>query len=921
MRPLTLEISAFGPYAGRCVLDFEKLGKSGLYLISGDTGAGKTSIFDAITFALYGEASGKSRDASMLRSKYAAPDVPTEVKLSFDYGGKVYRVKRNPDYERPVKKGSGTTRENAAAELIMPDGRPITKIKDVNEAIRNILGVDKNQFSQIAMIAQGDFMKLILADTRERQGIFREIFKTGLYQVFQERLKEASGAAGREYEALKRSMEQYLRGTVCDEAEGIFSGLSAVKDSRAPMSEAFELLEKLCEKDEAELEGFAAERDALERESRTLSQLFGRAEELERAKQYLEKAKMQQAEVEEKLTELNEALAAALENKELIEKLTQDMAALEAQFDDYDARDGLLTQKAKIASDIETEKAQARNDKATLEQEREKAAGLKEELSSLEGAGERRERLRREIDRAKTRANELTGLLGSFEQQRDCNERLEKAQRAYLEDMTAASKAAQRFEAMNTAFLSEQAGVLALTLRDGLPCPVCGSTAHPAPAAISENAPTEAQLKKAKLESESLSAAAEKSSRKAGILKGEAEAIGRELAKKTFELLSCNDMSIAEDKCRDEARDIRDMLSDLKRAEDAEARNIERKENLEAILPEYEKRLQLLENRIQQRTQHISGLEIRLSELEKQLSAYGGKLKFENKSKAVREHNLMLSRRREMENTISRAESDCQEAQQQKAQIEGRIKQLTAQLRETELPDTDELKSKSEELSGKKTALNKKENLTHSRLSTNRRALENMRQTQRQLDDAEKRWSWLRSLSNTANGNISGKEKIMLETYVQQSYFDRIIRRANTRFMVMSGGQYELKRRAAAENNRSQSGLELDVIDHYNGTERSVKTLSGGESFKASLSLALGLSDEIQSSAGGIKLDTMFVDEGFGSLDAESLQQAIKALSALSESDRLVGIISHVAELKERIDRQIVVTKEKSGGSKAQIVV
>ena len=185
----------------------------------------------------------------------------------------------------------------------------------------------------------------------------------------------------------------------------------------------------------------------------------------------------------------------------------------------------------------------------------------------------------------------------------------------------------------------------------------------------------------------------------------------------------------------------------------------------------------------------------------------------------------------------------------------------------------------------------------------------------------ERRWSMVKALSNTANGNISGKEKVMLETYVQMTYFDRIIARANVRLLAMSGNQYELKRRAAAGDKRSQSGLELDVIDHYNGSERSVKTLSGGESFLASLALALGLSDEIQHSAGGVRLDTMFVDEGFGSLDEETLQKAMRALIGLTEGQRMVGIISHVAELKEKIDRQIVVTKEKSGGSRVVIEV
>ena len=225
-----------------------------------------------------------------------------------------------------------------------------------------------------------------------------------------------------------------------------------------------------------------------------------------------------------------------------------------------------------------------------------------------------------------------------------------------------------------------------------------------------------------------------------------------------------------------------------------------------------------------------------------------------------------------------------------------------------------ELKSRNSEIDAKKKVIN-------ARKAANESAEKEIKAKSAEVITVEAKWSWVKALSNTANGNISGKEKVMLETYIQMTYFDRIIARANTRFMVMSGGQYELKRRKEAENNRSQSGLELDVIDHYNGTERSVKTLSGGESFKASLSLALGLSDEIQSSAGGIKLDTMFVDEGFGSLDPESLSQAFRALADLSDGNRLVGIISHVAELKEKIDKQIIITKEKAGGSKIEISV
>ncbi len=275
----------------------------------------------------------------------------------------------------------------------------------------------------------------------------------------------------------------------------------------------------------------------------------------------------------------------------------------------------------------------------------------------------------------------------------------------------------------------------------------------------------------------------------------------------------------------------------------------------------------------------------------------------------------------QMKADLEAAESACRESSDRVLSLRSAIGELETQLREKLELDGETEARRKDECTARRQEIEAAIRQIGARRSANETALKNIGETAGELQALEKRFTWVRALSNTANGNITGKEKIMLETYIQMTFFDRIIARANTRFMVMSGGQYELKRRKEAENNRSQTGLDLDVIDHFNGTERSVKTLSGGESFKASLSLALGLSDEIQSSAGGVKLDTMFVDEGFGSLDEESLNQAMRALAGLAEGNRLVGIISHVGELKERIDRQIVVTKDRSGGSRAVIVV
>ena len=242
MRPLKLKISAFGPYAGVTTIDLEKLGENGIYLITGDTGAGKTTIFDAITYALFDEASGNNRDPSMLRSKYADPNTPTEVELTFKNAGKVYTVKRSPSYERPAKRGDGTTTQNADATLTYPDGRVISRTKEVTNAIRDIIGVDRNQFSQIAMIAQGDFLKLLLAETKERQEIFREIFKTKVYQILQERLKNESGTLAKEYEKAKESVNQYISGILCDEDDVLSIDVQKAKSGEMMTNDVIELI-------------------------------------------------------------------------------------------------------------------------------------------------------------------------------------------------------------------------------------------------------------------------------------------------------------------------------------------------------------------------------------------------------------------------------------------------------------------------------------------------------------------------------------------------------------------------------------------------------------------------------------------------------------------------------------------------------
>ena len=343
MRPIRLTMSAFGPYAGRTVIDFDKLGQSGLYLITGDTGAGKTTIFDAITFALFGEASGENRAPSMMRSKYAAPETPTEVELVFAYGGKRYTIRRNPEYERLKSRGTGTTTQLQSAELRYPDGRIVTKRSEVDEAVRAILGVDRNQFSQIAMIAQGDFLKLLLADTKDRQAIFREIFQTRYFMELQEQMKSAYGSLRNEYERTNASLFQYLDGVTADEDSALFADITKIKDRTLPFSDSFDIVRALIELDEQTLTREGTMEEALEQRLIQVNAALGKADARERTEQALQAAEREYEDASAELAERDDARQKAKAEEPRIEGLKTQIHALEAQLPDYDAREASFT--------------------------------------------------------------------------------------------------------------------------------------------------------------------------------------------------------------------------------------------------------------------------------------------------------------------------------------------------------------------------------------------------------------------------------------------------------------------------------------------------------------------------------------------------------------------------------------------------
>jgi len=919
MRPLKLVMSAFGPYSGKTVIDFDMLGSRGLYLITGDTGAGKTTIFDAITYALYDAASGSNRSSDMFRSKYAASNTDTYVELEFLYRDKKYKIKRNPTYEVKKQRGEGFTTRQADAELVMPDGRVITKKKTVNEAVIEIMGINRNQFVQIAMIAQGDFLKLLLATTDERKEIFRKIFGTELYERLQNKLKDEKKAADDENKNLKNSIKLFVNQITCDEDDPDAVRVEKAKSGELTSEETAELVEELIDKADKADKELSDKITDYDKSLKFLTELIAKAEEWKRAKESIAKHESDLRNFEIALSVSNAKLDEHKSKKSENDAVIKRIAELEAELSDYEELGKKNDRRVSLNDEIE-------KDKNTLEaknSEKDKLVksifDLREERKSLESAEVEKAELDGELRILEEKSGVYKSLEGDLSELKKLEAKREKANKEYQEAKGIEKSKHSVYDHGYETYLDEQAGMLADTLSDGKPCPVCGSCEHPSPAIKSKGAPTKEKLDKMKVEYEKARNDLEAKSRASGECNAKAEAKSSEILKKLSELFGISDIGKADENIGREKNNIEGQMSLLKERIDVCSQNIKRKEVIDRLLPEKEKQREKLEVTIAEASKRKSGSEGEILSLEESIKALVCKLKFESKKTAQNKIEELKHQKDDYEKTLEKLGDEVNKISTEIEKSKSGISEAKKQLADSRDIDINEKTRERGEIEREKNDCMDKRNTVRIRKQTNSNALCGINEKREELEKSEERLKMINSLSSTANGDMTGKEKITLEAYIQITYFERILARANTRFMVMSGGQYEFKRPTEAKNKASQSGLDLNVIDHYNGSERSVKTLSGGESFKASLSLALGLSDEIQSYSGGVKLDTMFVDEGFGSLDEESLSQAIKVLNGLTEGDRLVGIISHVGELKERVEKQIVVTKDKDGGSKVRI--
>ena len=1059
MRPLKLTMSAFGPYSAETEIDFRTLGRSGVYLVCGDTGAGKTMIFDAICFALFGEASGDSRNgarsSASLRSDFADPASKTFVELEFSYRGQTYRVKRNPDYERAKKRGEGTTKEPANAEIELPDGRCIGGVRKVNMQVEELLGIDANQFKQIVMLAQGEFRKLLTADTATREGIFRKLFATQKYEMLQDRLGEECRKLERENEKLKSEVLRCAQTVRFAPQDARKEELDERRSSGAPMGAWLaELLEGLVDGDKAEFEQLSEQVEELRRKwadanalvkqvenrpryeqeraalAEEVVQHEGRTEGLQAALQQECAHDAERLEVTEraaviegtfaKYQALQRADQAVSASKEALPRSEQACKTAQAAADQAEeqrvqaaqaqvrvnAAGGALAGAKDLAAKVATAQKAQKQVQTLLEQEEslvaaerkaqdavaqakvtsEAFAGADVALSEAGAALERAMRAEQDAFQAVQRRGELQQAAQvAAEPYRRAVEQLKAAEAVHDKDLAQVQK-------LQKAQRAGRAGLLAADLQDGLPCPVCGSVHHPSPAQAAGSIPSDDQIDKATAIEAASKQAADQAAREAEGAKARCETV--QLALDEFDKEHGGEQNIAQileqardgvaaakrakadaqQRCDEAARAAKLLaeadaahersvtaLSQVKDARqaaerdhasaDAEARAL--RERLAGVSVDEAQRA--LEN-----AQHDASVaQTELNNAERAVSAFAAAQRGQHAAEEAAKQAAEQARKAEeaLRNQAQAQQLAEQEAKHLRADLDfssleaaqteaARLRQQADALKRRRDAAQQEVEQNAQQLATKRELLvakdkqlaelpagdaaaaakerndyeeqgklaNERLGAVNLRVSANGECLEHLRKTLKRAGDIEERYGRIKLMADAANGNLTGRAKVRFEAYVQGMYFDKVIAAADQRLRVLTAGQFELVRWSESTGN-SKAGLGLYVIDSFTGRARDASSLSGGESFQASLCLALGLSDIVQAHAGGIEFDTMFVDEGFGSLDQGALGNAISLLSDLSGGNKLVGIISHVEDLKANIPKRITVTKTQSGST------
>lgn len=923
MKPLKLTMSAFGSYAGKNVIDFTGQ-QQGIFLITGDTGAGKTTIFDAITYALYNQTSGGERNGNMMRSQYAQLETETYVELEFLYRGQTYRVRRNPDYKISKTLKNGKIREQKvphSVELTLPDGTVFPEKKNATDAkIIEILGLTADQFSQIVMIAQGDFLKLLYTKSDERKMIFSKLFRTDIYWKIQENLRRKSMEMDERIQENDRAFEQE-------------------KSRIIPLPESEELpLDELVERLRERLKDALKEQNLRRANVEELNKKITKYEEINKLFRSLEKIRQNGKELEARQVESKERRQ-QIENALKADKvLVAEQQNLRQQQEVEQSAQAIAKMTETLANNQEMfETLKTQQQEAEAKQKRE-AADIQKKMLALEQSFPSYEALqnaRSEEQQAKKVWEDLgktseesfhkkkAGIAALKEQQKQQEQVVEQTKKNWEQTSLSASESAKHYEHMYEAFLKEQAGILAENLSAGCPCPVCGSTVHPDPAKLSDHAVTELEVEQAK---KTRAAAEEK----------------RDLAYAAFEAEKTKKQKLAQAVEKEEADFVLAQTIAKQQRKEAEQNYVSLQKTAEQIreklvypsLAEAKKQYAAMQKALEAAEQEIAKKRQKVSELAEAMNTLKGQKLAEEENqktakklavKTEKEYAKLLEKsgfvseetyhlailpersRSKLEREEKEYESQCLRQQSEQKLLEKQVSGKT-------YTDTTEL---NEQLKAEKQALKEAEKTymeLHTAYENDRSVLQNCAVYLEKGKKLESEDQVIKSLSKTANGRLSGSAKIDFETYIQRQYFKQIIHEANKRLLTMSNHQFILKLKEEANTGRkTNEGLDLSVYSLVTDSERDVKTLSGGESFLAALAMALGLSDIVERSAGAIHPDMMFIDEGFGSLDAQSRQQAIEVLGELAGDSRMVGIISHVTELKEQIDRKLVVSRTDKG--------
>ena len=923
MKPLKLTMSAFGSYAGKNVIDFTGQ-QQGIFLITGDTGAGKTTIFDAITYALYNQTSGGERNGNMMRSQYAQPETETYVELEFLYRGQTYRVRRNPDYKITKTLKNGKIREQKvphSVELTLPDGTVFPEKKNATDAkIIEILGLTADQFSQIVMIAQGDFLKLLYTKSDERKMIFSKLFRTDIYWKIQENLRRKSMEMDERIQENDRAFEQE-------------------KSRIMPLPESEEIpLDELVERLRERLKDALKEQNLRRANVEELNKKITKYEEINKLFVSLEKIRQtgreleaRQAESKERRQQIENARKADkvlvaeqqnLRQQQAVEQSAQAIAKMgETLADDQEMFETLKTQLQEAEAKQKREAADTQKKMLALEQSFPSYEALQNARSEEQQAKKVWEDLRKTSEESFHK--KAAGIAALKEQQKRQEQIVEQTKKNWEQTSLSASESAKHYEHMYEAFLKEQAGILAENLSAGCPCPVCGSTVHPDPAKLSDHAVTELEVEQAK---KTRAAAEEK----------------RDLAYAAFEAEKTEKQKLAQAVEKEEADFVLAQTIAKQQRKEAEQNYVSLQKTAEQIreklvypsLAEAKKQYAAMQKALEAAEQEMERKRQKVSELAEAMNTLKGQKLAEEENqktakklavKTEKEYAKLLEKsgfiseetyhlailpersRSKLEREEKEYESQCLRQQSEQKLLEKQVSGKT-------YTDTTEL---NEQLKVEKQALKEAEKTymeLHTAYENDRSVLQNCAVYLEKGKKLESEDQVIKSLSKTANGRLSGSAKIDFETYIQRQYFKQIIHEANKRLLTMSNHQFILKLKEEANTGRkTNEGLDLSVYSLVTDSERDVKTLSGGESFLAALAMALGLSDIVERSAGAIHPDMMFIDEGFGSLDAQSRQQAIEVLGELAGDSRMVGIISHVTELKEQIDRKLVVSRTDKG--------